>query len=85
MGTAQQFFSNLRLWPGPILAVDLITTSRRKRYFALRVLYATALFFALFVAHSASLRNDWVEENGLGRLPTVPDPALPEVKLCVVE
>ena len=45
---SSRFFGNLRIWPGPILAVELVTTSRRTRYFVLRVLYAAALFFALW-------------------------------------
>ena len=42
MGAIGHFLGNLRIWPGPILAVELITTSRRTRYFVLRVLYAAA-------------------------------------------
>ena len=49
MGKISRFLGNLRIWPGPILAVELVTTSRRKRYFVLRVLYAAALFFALLL------------------------------------
>ncbi len=51
MGAISRFFGNLRIWPGPILAVELVTTSRRTRYFVLRVLYAAALLFALWVTH----------------------------------
>ncbi len=65
MAAVRQFLSNLRIWPGPILAVDLITTSRRKRYFALRAFYAVALLFALYVAHSASLIGNTVEINDI--------------------
>ena len=48
MGAIGRFFGNLRIWPGPILAVELVTTLRRTRYFVIRVLYAAALFFALW-------------------------------------
>ena len=48
-----RFLGNLRIWPGPVLAVELVTSSRRARYFVLRVLYAAALFFALWYWHAA--------------------------------
>ncbi len=56
MGTIARFFGKLRIWPGPILAVELVTTSRRKRYFVLRVLYAAALFFALWYTYQETIR-----------------------------
>ncbi len=57
MGAITRFLGNLRIWPGPILAVELVTTSRRTRYFVLRVLYAAALFFALWVNYAGEIRG----------------------------
>ena len=34
--------------PGPLFALEMVTSSRRARYFVIRVLYAGVLFFALF-------------------------------------
>ncbi len=56
MGAFTRFLGNLRIWPGPILAVELITTSRRTRYFVLRVLYAAALAFALWYWYQETMR-----------------------------
>ena len=55
MGAISRFLGNLRIWPGPILAVELVTTARRTRYFVLRVLYAAALFFALWVTYQETV------------------------------
>jgi ABC-type transport system involved in multi-copper enzyme maturation permease subunit len=41
---------------GPIFSVEMLTTARRGRYFALRVLYACILFFSLAVTYQASAR-----------------------------
>ena len=38
-----RFFS-----PGPLFGLEMVTSARRARYFVIRVLYAGALFFALF-------------------------------------
>jgi ABC-type transport system involved in multi-copper enzyme maturation permease subunit len=51
MGAVASFLGKLRIWPGPILAFDLVTASRRSRYFILRVFYAAALFFTMWVIH----------------------------------
>jgi ABC-type transport system involved in multi-copper enzyme maturation permease subunit len=56
MGAISQFLGNLRIWPGPILAVELVTTARRTRYFVIRVLYAAALFFALGLTYENAVR-----------------------------
>ena len=55
MEAISRFLGNLRIWPGPVLAVELVTMSRRTRYFVLRVLYAAALFFALWFTHQENL------------------------------
>jgi ABC-type transport system involved in multi-copper enzyme maturation permease subunit len=47
---------NARIWPGPVLAVELVTMSRRTRYFVLRVIYAAALFFALWTTYEETAR-----------------------------
>ncbi len=57
MGAIGRFLGNLRIWPGPILAVELVTLSRRTRYFVLRVLYAAALFFALWYTYEETMRG----------------------------
>ena len=67
MGAITRFLGNLRIWPGPILAVELVTMSRRTRYFALRVLYAAALFFALWVAHQETLGSASGDINSIAR------------------
>ena len=62
MGAITRLLGNLRIWPGPILAVELVTTSRRTRYFVLRVIYAAALFFALWTTYEETL--DSVASSG---------------------
>ena len=72
MGTISRFLGNLRIWPGPILAVELITTSRRTRYFVLRVLYAAALFFALWTTYEANLaRHGSADINSIAQFTAV--------------
>ncbi|MGO9114775.1 MAG: ABC transporter permease subunit [Thermoguttaceae bacterium] len=67
MGAIGRFLGNLRIWPGPILAVELVTTSRRTRYFVLRVMYAAALFFALWVTHQDALGSSSGDINSVAR------------------
>ncbi|MEI8374606.1 MAG: ABC transporter permease [Planctomycetota bacterium] len=67
MGTFTRFLDNLRIWPGPVLAVELVTMSRRTRYFVLRVLYAAALFFALWVTHQEILGSRSGDINSIAR------------------
>ncbi len=55
MPAITRFLGNLRIWPGPVLAVELVTTARRTRYFVLRVLYAVALFIALCFTYLVTL------------------------------
>jgi ABC-type Na+ efflux pump permease subunit len=57
VGAISRFLGNLRIWPGPILAVELVTTSRRTRYFVIRVLYAVALFLALWCTYETTVRG----------------------------
>ncbi len=72
MGTIGRFFGNLRIWPGPILAVELITLSRRMRYFVLRVLYAAALFFALWYTYEETMRwRSYGDLNTIARFTSV--------------
>ena len=56
MGAILRFSGNARIWPGPVLAVELVTMSRRTRYFVLRVIYAAALFFALWTTYAETVR-----------------------------
>ena len=37
--------------PGPIFAVELLTSARRARYFLIRVLYALVLLFMLWITY----------------------------------
>ena len=67
MGAITRVFDNLRIWPGPILAVELVTLSRRTRYFVLRVLYAVALLFALWVTHHETLGSRSGDINSVAR------------------
>ncbi len=67
MRTIARFLGNLRIWPGPILAVELITMSRRARYYALRVLYAAALFFALWINYEGSRRYSASDINSIAQ------------------
>ena len=67
MGAVTRFLGNLRIWPGPILAVELVTTSRRTRYFVLRVIYAAALFFALWFTHQETLGSSSGDINSIAR------------------
>ena len=39
------------LSPGPLFALEMVTSARRTRYFIVRVLYAAVLFFALFCTY----------------------------------
>ena len=68
MGTIARCLGNLRIWPGPILAVELVTTSRRARYFALRVLYAAALFFALWVTYENTIGHRWRSDGDMNSI-----------------
>ncbi len=67
MGAMGRFLGNLRIWPGPILAVEVVTISRRTRYFVLRVLYAAALGFALWVAHERMRGSPSGDINAVAR------------------
>ncbi len=48
------------LSPGPLFALEMVTSARRTRYFIVRVLYAAALFIALFCTYL-----DFSEVRGL--------------------
>jgi ABC-type transport system involved in multi-copper enzyme maturation permease subunit len=67
MGAIGRIWGNLRIWPGPILAVELVTASRRTRYFVLRVLYAAALFFALWITHQETVGSSAGDMNAIAR------------------
>ena len=56
MGAILRLLGNARIWPGPVLAVELVTMSRRTRYFALRMIYAAALFVALWTTYEETAR-----------------------------
>jgi ABC-type transport system involved in multi-copper enzyme maturation permease subunit len=58
MGAIARFLGNLRIWPGPVLAVELVTMSRRTRFFFLRTLYAAALFLALCFTYLTTRLSD---------------------------
>lgn len=40
---------------GPIFAIEMVTSARRTRYFMVRVLYAVALLFALFITYQSTV------------------------------
>jgi ABC-type transport system involved in multi-copper enzyme maturation permease subunit len=65
MGAISRFLGNVRIWPGPILAVELLTMSRRTRYFVLRTLYPGALLFALWVTYQGFARFREVDINAV--------------------
>lgn len=47
----------------PIFWVDLVTTSRRTRYFGVRAFYAAVLLFILWASHESALGSRWNELN----------------------
>jgi ABC-type transport system involved in multi-copper enzyme maturation permease subunit len=50
MGAIARFLGEVRIWPGPILVLELVTSTRRTRFFLFRVIYAAILFVAfLFI------------------------------------
>ena len=63
----KRLVGNLRIWPGPILAVELVTSSRRTRYFVLRVIYAAALLFALWATHHDTIGSSAGDINSIAR------------------
>jgi ABC-type Na+ efflux pump permease subunit len=67
MGAISRFLGDLRIWPGPILAVELVTLSRRTRYFVLRVLYAAALLFALWTTYQGAIGSGSGDINSIAR------------------
>jgi ABC-type transport system involved in multi-copper enzyme maturation permease subunit len=44
---------NLNMLPGPVFNVELLTTARRARYYAVRALYASILLFVLYQTYSS--------------------------------
>ena len=64
MAAIVRWLSNVRIWPGPILAVDLVATARRKRFFILRAFYAAASPCALFHIPGHRRLGRWRSERG---------------------
>ena len=48
--------------PGPVFAVELLTTAHRARYYALRSLYGLALLLVFWISYSA-----FTQSMGFGR------------------
>ncbi len=42
---------------GPVFSIEIVTSLRRARYFAMRILYGCALLFALWIAYTGSTRG----------------------------
>jgi ABC-type transport system involved in multi-copper enzyme maturation permease subunit len=63
MGATGRFLGNLRIWPGPVLAVEVITATRRTRHFVLRTAYAAALFIALATTYLETFRSSFADTN----------------------
>ena len=67
MATIIRLLGNLRIWPGPILAVELVTTARRTRYFVLRVLYAIALLAAFVGTYLVTIGWSYSDLNSMAQ------------------
>ena len=67
MGAITRFLSDLRIWPGPILEVELVTASRRIRHFILRVIYAVALLLALGVTYLFAIGDSGNDMSAVAR------------------
>jgi ABC-type transport system involved in multi-copper enzyme maturation permease subunit len=63
MGATGRFLGNLRIWPGPVLAVEVVTAARRTRHFVLRTIYAAALFLALATTYMETLGSSFADTN----------------------
>ena len=53
------------LSPGPLFALEMVTSARRTRYFIVRVLYAAVLFFALFCTYSSFNQHQGLSDRAL--------------------
>jgi ABC-type transport system involved in multi-copper enzyme maturation permease subunit len=53
------------LSPGPLFALEMLTSARRTRYFIVRVLYASVLFFALFCTYLSYSQNHYLSDRAL--------------------
>jgi ABC-type transport system involved in multi-copper enzyme maturation permease subunit len=53
------------LSPGPLFALEMVTSARRTRYFIVRVLYAAVLFFALFCTYSSFNERSGLSDRAL--------------------
>jgi ABC-type transport system involved in multi-copper enzyme maturation permease subunit len=53
------------LSPGPLFALEMVTSARRTRYFIVRVLYAAVLFFALFCTYLTYSENHYLSDRAL--------------------
>ena len=51
------------LSPGPLFALEMTTSVRRIRYFVMRVMYATLLLFALFIAYQSYNLNAYASSS----------------------
>jgi ABC-type transport system involved in multi-copper enzyme maturation permease subunit len=50
------------MFPGPVFAVELLTTAKRARYYAMRAIYGLLLLFVLWITY-----HEFVESRGRGR------------------
>jgi len=55
--------------PGPIFAVELVTSARRARYFVVRVVYAAVLLFTLWITYIQW--SQWRSMDGVGDIAAV--------------
>jgi ABC-type transport system involved in multi-copper enzyme maturation permease subunit len=53
------------LSPGPLFALEMVTSARRTRYFIVRVLYAAVLFFALCCTYSSYNERGGMSDRAL--------------------
>ena len=66
--------------PGPVFAVELLTTARRARYYALRTFYGLvllAIFWASYTAYQRSLLFNRLVYPPGGRFPVLVEPGPP--------